>query len=549
MSEELSGTESKQGTTDTKPRLVNLKGAKGLLPFKTLANYEVIDKIENGKPREYKVPLSGKAIWEKLNLIDPGYFKSLLGMPFVVRRSKIRQLRETSELFATLHLMEDLKLDWLEKNGCVTKAEFKYVIGESAEFFSDATNYPHYPPIKDTYYIENIPPKETGMFQKLLEFFNPATEIDRIAMKSAFVTLFWGGDSMGQKPAFVFDGEENEESTIEGKIGSGKSTVVEIMAKLLDESYVDLNPRLDIEEMKRRMLSSPGDRVVRFDNVKAAFVSSEAVENLVTARYVSGHKFLAGATVVPNRFVYCFTFNDASFSKDLSQRAVMIRLKKPAYDPSWYVRVSEFIDRHRVEIISDIGWLLTSDENRVERPANLRFPRWEEAVLNRCGLVDGEPIGGLIRASQQGMDNDEASREDLGMFLSDKISGYQIDNTIHINPDMAMVAIKSSVMTAWLREHFGKIGGGPKSLHKKLRLCCPGQLSEKAVLKNTDGIRFFAWNNSVGAVCHIIDKDDPRERTTHEKWKWSADKMSSKAPKEHDPAETSKSDAGQPYPI
>ncbi len=95
--------------------------------------------------------------------------------------------------------------------------------------------------------------------------------------------------------------------------------------------HVDVRPGEDIDRLMTRLLSPAAldRRVVLLDNVKTLKFSWADLEALITSDIISGRRLYAGEGRRPNSLLWCITLNRAGLSKDLAQRVVIIRLRRP----------------------------------------------------------------------------------------------------------------------------------------------------------------------------------------------------------------------------
>lgn len=485
MSKEQSGTEQKKSSGKPKKSLLELVQ-------ETSDSVEITSRIVSNyysymvDDEERKAPQEADAIWDsvkafigdKICRVGPRLFA-------IIDQGETVWIDSVSEYFSMLFRL-GMRGQWTDKlSGAVTKSEFYAFAKTKAQNFDFIMDYPLYPPMENVFYKHMVEPKSTGKLDALLEFFNPASETDRLLLKAAFVTVFWG-KSAGKKPAFVFDGEEDAEDK-NGKRGIGKSAIIEAMAKLIGEKYVDMSYKADVEDMKKQLLGAQG-RIVRFDNVKAGVLNSEALESLITAETISGHRMYVGQSDMPNLFTYCFTFNDAALSKDMAQRSVVIKIKRPTYSADWEDGLNAFIEANRSELIADIGWILNKPIN-ANATIQTRFSRWERQVLQK---VTEKDLGSYVKGCQDSVDDEINLVNDIRELIENKIAEYMDphDSKVPINPEESVVAIKTTVLHAWLKELLGR-GYAERHIKKKLMAYRPDEI-EKDVAK-IDGVRFYVW--------------------------------------------------------
>jgi len=295
---------------------------------------------------------------------------------------------------------------WADGSSMVTQARFyEHVRKFTAEKFDAIETLPHYPVMQRTYYMHPaIKPNSRGkLLDEFIGFFSPATDVDKVLIRAAILTVFWGGPP-GKRPAFRIDGPENDPPAL-AKRGTGKSSLVEVLAELVD-GYVDLEENEDINDLKTRLLSNEEGRkrILRIDNVKKLSLSWSALEKFITSPVISGHAMYEGEKQRPNTITVFITINSGSFSKDLAQRAVQIQLARPVYSPDWEDKVRKFIHDHRWDLIGEIIGELAEQEAAVK--AQSRWSLWERDVLGQCS--DFEKCQKKIAERIKLMDDDYA---------------------------------------------------------------------------------------------------------------------------------------------
>ena len=86
------------------------------------------------------------------------------------------------------------------------------------------------------------------------------------------------------------------------------------------------------------------------------------LEGLITASEISGKALYKGEGRRPNLLTWYVTLNGASLSKDMAQRMMIIRVKRPVYDKDWEDETRLFIQQYKCEIIADAMKILKSGE-------------------------------------------------------------------------------------------------------------------------------------------------------------------------------------------
>jgi hypothetical protein len=204
----------------------------------------------------------------------------------------------------------------------------------------------------------------------------------------------------------------------DGGRGVGKTTLARAAARLVGGS-VDLRQGEDVNDFLKRLLSPDGTgrRVALIDNLKTEKFSWADVEALITADAISGRRLYVGEGRRPNDLVWFVTVNGGGMSRDMAQRSVVIKLKRPAYSPTWEADLFGLIESRRWEIIGD---LLAELKKPAPALASFcRWSQWEAAVLAR---VDN-PVACQEAIKQRSDDADaddddaEAVRETFMAFI------------------------------------------------------------------------------------------------------------------------------------
>ncbi len=186
-------------------------------------------------------------------------------------------------------------------------------------------------------------------------------------------------------------------------------TKLAMAAAHLAGGHISARPNEPFDKLTTRLLSPAAldRRVVLLDNVKELRFSWADLEAIITENVISGHGLYVGEARRPNNLVWLITMNGASMSRDLAQRSVPIRLRRPPHNPSWEAETWGLIKRRRWEIIGDIV-----AELRREAPQLSRFSRWsawEEAVLSR--VAEPAECQKVIEERQEAVDDEQAEAD------------------------------------------------------------------------------------------------------------------------------------------
>eukprot|EP00456_Euglypha_rotunda_P079858 TRINITY_DN76_c0_g2_i1.p2 TRINITY_DN76_c0_g2~~TRINITY_DN76_c0_g2_i1.p2 ORF type:complete len:473 (+),score=59.47 TRINITY_DN76_c0_g2_i1:4723-6141(+) len=280
-----------------------------------------------------------------------------------------------------------VEIEWKKGATYPTKEELFKRVQLQAEEYGSVEFFPHHQSLPGILYCHPpLPPSQPGCFARLLNFFSPASNIDRILLQAFACTLVWGG-TPGSRPIFIFSHESRTGSNVAGREtgrGISKSTTVALLSSLVG-GIVDCGSDTDIGTLETRLLSAGarGKRVVRIDNVKTERLSSAGLERISTAPEISGRKLYAGEGSRPNHMTFTITMNGVSVSDDLASRSVLINLSRPTeFRSTWQRQVQQFIERHRWEIIAEIISILNQPV-QCELVGHRRHAEWEAEVLGR----------------------------------------------------------------------------------------------------------------------------------------------------------------------
>lgn len=375
-------------------------------------NVRSVTMVEGGRSKRILV-------YKPVDQIARDMSESLGGWPkrarstglFVTKETKrgtveVWPLLSASQLFAAVH--DRATLRWAtgeceaEDHGqrtAVTKGEFFDWMKDNAEpSFETVTNMPHVPERPGVYYMPCPLPPPTGEALRIfLNALNPATELDRTLMLAAMLTPGWGGPP-GARPVFVFSSDHGQ--------GSGKTETAKAIGRIWGGA-IPLNYEDDWSTITKSITSSDDwlARVFLFDNVKGKFGGS-AIEAAVTSERISGHKMYVGTVARPNDATFFITFNMPEMSRDLAQRAVIIKLGPPS--TSDFVEWSNrFITENRLQIMSDLLDILRRPEaGTIDYTNRDRWQAWQQHVLAKIVGTDTNDIAREIIARRPVVDAD-----------------------------------------------------------------------------------------------------------------------------------------------
>lgn len=338
------------------------------------------------------------------------------------------------------------RVAWTRGERFITQERFYEHLCMNVDRFDAIETLPHFPEIPGIYYLHPplpSPTKGTAALQKFVDFFNPSTDIDRELILAMILTVFWGG-APGRRPAFLVTGESDGTGTVDAMMdrGIGKTTLLDIIADELAGGFIDVSPTDEIGDIKTRLLSKTAlrTRIARLDNLKRLKFSWADLEGLITSSEISGRALYQGEGRRPNTLIWIITLNGASLSKDMAQRVVPIRLKRPTFAATWEQEVRAYAQANRWQIIADIEATL-QDEPGVFQPRT-RWATWEQEVLSKVDKP--AECQNLIAERQELIDEDDEEK----LTVAD-LFRVQITSAGH-NPTTDHVFIPSAVAARWV---------------------------------------------------------------------------------------------------
>jgi hypothetical protein len=306
-----------------------------------------------GRSRRAGLPLA--AVRDDLLDLTGGWPKRVGEVLFVEGpEHKPLYLDNPTKLFAWLD--DRCQVDWWAGTDAVSQERFYAALAMTADAYRAVEEFPHWPAMPDTYYMHPPLPETDGSYlNALVNYFCPLQHADPALIRAFILSLFWGGEP-GTRPAWLVVGPEND---FQKGRGVGKSTLIVVLSELVG-GFLEITPTEDIVAIKKRLLSPEARpfRVCRIDNIKTHRFSWADLEGLITSPVISGHRMYAGEGRRPNSLIWTLTLNGASMSKDMAQRCVVIKLNRPAPNPTWEKDVGDYIKEHRWQIIADVMQVL-----------------------------------------------------------------------------------------------------------------------------------------------------------------------------------------------
>lgn len=346
--------------------------------------------------------------------------------PFCIKATEegaeLWTLFDTNDLFAMLHdratvrwARGDCESELGDTLSCVTKTEFfKWVKDNITPAYESISELPHVPQMPGVYYLPKNLPEPTGeALAAFMERLNPATEQDRRLMLACLLTPGWGGPP-GARPVFVFASDYGQ--------GSGKTETAKAIGRVWGGAST-LDYEDNWQSISKRIMSSEDwlSRIYLFDNVKGKFGGS-AIEAAVTSEALTGHKMFVGTVKRPNDATFLITFNLPEMSRDLAQRAIIIKLGRPK--PGDFVEWSqEFIRENRLQLIADLLDILRrAPQGTIDEKNRDRWGAWQRDVLCRVPNCDPNELAAAILSRRPVAD----AEAEEAVEIVDAVSNYLI---------------------------------------------------------------------------------------------------------------------------
>ena len=345
------------------------------------------------------------------------------------------------DLFGWLHSRAGLF--WTEKacydretrgeRSALGKAEFYEFVRMSAdvERYASVSVYPHHPPLKGLYYPPIDLPEPTGeALEEFVAKLNPETDDDR-RLLTALILTPGAGLAPGTRPLFVITSESGQ--------GSGKTSTARAISDIWGGSC-DLDFTEDWATLAKRIMSSDDAfaRVMLFDNVKGSVFGTGTLEAAITAKTITGWKSYVGQVSRPNDATFVVTFNDPALTRDLTERAVVIKIGKQRHQFDFVTWAMEFVAKHRAQLLADALGMLRADPLWAVGEEADRFQAWQHAVLTR--VLGGERLGSLIVGRRSDVDADYDSAACLYMALADHCKANRTDEITGVELRSVMMA-------------------------------------------------------------------------------------------------------------
>lgn len=371
------------------------------------------------------------------------------------------------------------------------KVMFEFLQDNAHPVYDGIEALPHVPPVDGLYYLNcTLPGVEDELVTPLVELvsrFNPETEQDRELMLAALLTPGWGGPT-GARPPFVFSSDHGR--------GVGKTITASVLAEIWGGA-IGIGANEDWDQVKKRLLGddSLAKRVCLIDNIKGKFHGGD-IESMITAKSLDGWKPYHGQASRPNMMTWYFTANSPSFSSDIANRAVIIKLGKQQHQQDFVRWASEYIPAHRPAILAEIYHRLRSPA-KCKITHHDRWGAWQDEILSRVS-PEGDVLARLIIERRPGVDSDLDDAEDIARSLKGLLEEHFLDYETR-----RILVSRQQLQLRLLRDGVIDKSFGPKAVTSWIReKCNSGPLAEVTEKRLKEGRGWLwtgnQWSPSIG---------------------------------------------------
>jgi len=438
--------------------------AKKLNQAGPLKNYRWgVTVKDDGSEKNEKEPMHIMEICREILARTAGFPKMVGSILFDHRNGKTRYLHNADELFAWLAEVTGYNVEWSRAEGMSSKNEIFAALCASAQRFEQISGVPGWPIRDDVFYAHgDLPKVDPGLpyFNKLMSFFEPATEGDAMLIRAMFASPLYYEPKV-DRPLWVIDSTSGQ--------GVGKTKMAEMLAYLYgvpgdvsscEPLWVDsgqFQSEGTFDRVIRRVLSGQArqKRVFLLDNVEG-YLKCQQLASMTTQGSMSGlAPYAKGEETRPNDLTFIITSNNATMNRDLISRAFFIYLNPPpAGTTDWCRNVVQHIEAHRLKIIAEIRAVLERGATYDFTPCS-RFREWERKIL-------APMVGSMDNMSLVWKGNEERKQAGDGEHeRADAVRDYfrlQLD-TAGYDPDKHPVWLAGEVIRSWASEAVPGLGG------------------------------------------------------------------------------------------
>lgn len=300
---------------------------------------------------------------------------------------------------------------------------------------------PHMPAIEGFYYPKFALPAPSENFEVLNQFLNalnPETAVDKMLLLAAILTPAWGGPP-GSRPLFCVASDHGQ--------GAGKTETVKAISSIWG-GYYPLSMEKSWADNAKMMMSSTDwlSRICLWDNVKGRFSSGE-IEGAVTSGTIQGHRMYVGTVKRYNDVTFFVTLNNPDMSRDLAQRAVVIKLGSPKSGnfTGWW---QAFVSENRRQLIADALAIL----GRASEPFDFgsypdRWRAWQTGVLAK---IPGADLAKIMSTTVSRREEVDTETDEGGQIIRSIVSHLSAERLAKGDVVLSQVEIQKAIEKAGL---------------------------------------------------------------------------------------------------
>lgn len=243
---------------------------------------------------------------------------------------------------------------------------------------------------------------------------------DKLLLKAAICTPMICG--AGKNPLFIVMADMQ---------GSGKTELVKAIGDLYSKNgcMKFLADRLDGTKIISDLLTNEAKtRVILVDNMKKV-ADSSSLEDFITSRTIQGHKMYVGHSLNYNMYTWFITANVPKLSRDMAQRAYIIKLKKPeTYNVAWQDSLADLLSNHRNDILSEIADILRGPSQFTYAHGSERWPLWINSILSK--VCTEEQYEDMIEL-QQYRRSESDTQNSMAMLIREAVEQWKATHLEH----------------------------------------------------------------------------------------------------------------------
>jgi hypothetical protein len=380
-----------------------------------------------------------------------------------------------------------------------TKRElYAYLADNAGPVYAGVEFLPHCPPVNDLYYVRcrlpDVPLPDAGAtpLQELVLRFNPETPLDRQLMLAALLTPGWGGPP-GARPAFIFTSDHGR--------GVGKTATATVLADVWG-GCMTIGAKEDWDQVRKRLLGDDAmaKRILLIDNIKGR-MSGGDIEGFITAKDLDGWKPYHGQASRRNMLTWFFTANSPSLSRDLADRAIIIKIGAQRHGEGFIRWAQEFVRVHRPMILAEIFEILKGDGLcGIDSGSRDRWGAWQDGILTR--FEEGNELAALAISRRPDVDADLEDAEEIARAVLELVGEHFPDHDtrrIHIT--------YQQLYNRLLKEGVIDKNFGPRNANSWIRdRCASGPLASLTQYRPPTGKRGWLYTGPKAKAVWQVDQ-------------------------------------------